>query len=465
MLIGVTPDGYGMASCDFVGISRKLLKAFFLYLGGKKLVTQPLEYSKGFYTRMCRTEMGDYRHKCIQRLEKVQDLVSHQVQSKKEVTFYDNYVNIETYYSNTITGRLDDAVAIMTNLQENELVIPGDGFGVFTQVAQIYGKQVVSGEKSLAMVAIAGQLGTSLVREDGIHTIERGVQKFGTRVLILLSFLWTIAPQIYRYCIQHSYRVLVYDTYIYYPLSTSLMEYGSEYLRGSEGIKWYGSIITLSEKLKETGKKPMMTQLVRGPLFIDSVKAVRQLAIYSELYPDKIQISEKSLIPKDELREMSAFHKFLVVQSKPVVWLIRCPHHRPDSGGIVFDLDNWSSLSDQIQVNKMIIGHVPERLIKGYFPLADLRVEMPRPKAMRSKRKKQHKIPMVVEGSKVVGLQTVRFIQNNKYYMASRSVLKPHVSPIFDDGEVKLVWLQKLAYVYEYSDMPHKFVSYHLNAG
>jgi len=465
MLIGVTPEGNGMACCDFIGISRGMLKSFFLYLGGKRFQTREVQLHKEFYTRMCRTELGEYRHQCVKRLDRVQTNLSHQTMSKKTCEFYEAKVNVDSYYTTTVLGRLNDAVAVMTNLQETEIVIPGDGFGVFSRVAQIFGKQVVSGESSLLMVSVAGELGTSLVREDGISTVQRGISKFGSNVLVFISFLWAVAPEIYRYCIQHGYRVLVYDTYLYYPLSSTLAEYSSQYLRGNIGIKWYGSAISLSEKLRETGHKPMLTQLVRGPLFIDSVKAVRQMAIYSEMYPDAIQISKRSLIKTEELVEMSYFHKFRVVDSRPVVWLIRCPHHRPDSGGVVFDLDNWSSLSDEIQINKMIIGHVPERLIKEYFPLADLRVEKPQPKSMRTKRKKPRKIPMIVEGSKVIGLQTVRFVQGNKYYMASRSVLRPFVAPLFDDGEVKLVWLQKLAYVYEYSDMPHKFVSYHLNAG
>jgi len=338
----------------------------------------------------------------------------------------------------------------------------------FTQIARIQGKQVISGDSSKVMVSWASKLGVELVCETGIQTINRGIQAFGVTALVLVSFLWAVAKDVLKYCVQQDLRFLVYDTYQYFPGASKLKEYGSGILRGTKGIGWLNIPFNLSEDRPLKGDKPMLTEIVKGPIFFDSAKGVRQISMYSEMYPGKIDVSSWSLIPSDELYEMSVIHNFNIVDARPVIWFVRCPHN--SGNGISYDLDTWQLIPWTVKISDMIIGSVSAQSVIDLFvrdmnnrPLVD-KPRVGRP-GIKQKKKGRAVDPYIVD-REFISNSSMWFRRGNKYYVKSACVIRPPPAVLYDDGDLKLVWLKAVSYIYELHDSdPNKgFVSYSLKS-
>jgi len=403
--------------------------------------------------------VGQYRERCVVVLESVQKMGVLPSFLKSDPSTYLKNNLIASYYNETILGRFDDAVALISNIDEPNLIIPGDGFGVFTKIGLLFGKNIVSGESSKAMVKWAKKSGSILVHEDGVGTVKRGIDRFGSGALILISFLWSVACEIIEYCYDHDYRVLVYDKFIYFKGSSKLIGYGSPILRGVRGIKWLNLPMKLSEEYVLKGHKPMLAELMRGPLFFDSVKSIQQISTYCEMYPDKVRVSLDSRIDHVELYEMSRIHHFLLVEDRPVIWFVRCPHNA--GSGLTYDVDLWQVVPHIMDINSMVIGTVPMDHMSELCPQRLIT------KGGTVKGNKHEKVKIITRprgiNGKIISKQNMRFKSGKKYYMKASARLIPHVRPIYVDDKVQLVWLRHRSYVYEECDSMTKYVRYVIN--
>jgi len=460
--IGQKFKSHVLACCDLSGISRYELKGFFLSLGQKKLVEKEEFVKETLYQSLpVLTPMGKYRQQCV---EMVDGIRQKGVVPKVEKGIIDTYTDSEkaqSYLSETLIGHLDDAVAILSNIDEPTIVIPGDGYGVFTQVARLLGKEVVSGDSSREMVKLALKLGTVIQCEDALKTVERGFRKFGKTCLVLISFLWTVVPAFISHCMEQGYRVLVYDKYLYYKGSSKLKSYGNELLRGVNGIGWLGLPFKLSEDHPLIGHKPMLTELMKGPLFFDSIKGLRQISMYAEMYPDQIQVSDQSKVDPGELYEMSQIHKFRVVKSKPVVWFVRVPHN--GGNGLVYDVDKWEVVPQTLDINAHLLGSVRADHMESLFGKHTL---VARGRGMGRGRGGARKVTTTprMAGNAMVSKQNRKFKLGRKYYMKASAKLTPYVKPLYKDDKVQVVWLRQGNYVYEEDIQKKTYVRCELSA-
>lgn len=458
--IGRAFIGLQLACCDLSDIPKQRLKGFFLRLGQKKYNLVPkIEKEAVYLVKPVSSIVGQYRERCVVVLESVQKMgvLPSILKSDPSIYLKDNL--IASYYNETILGRFDDAVALISNIDEPNLIIPGDGFGVFTKIGLLFGKNIVSGESSKIMVKWAKRSGSILVHEDGIGTVKRGIDRFGPGALILLSFLWSVAREIIEYCYDHDYRILVYDKFIYFKGSSKLIGYGSPILRGVRGIKWLNLPMKLSEEYVLKGHKPMLAELMRGPLFFDSVKSIQQISTYCEMYPDKVRVSLDSRIDCVELYEMSRIHHFLLVEDRPVIWFVRCPHNA--GSGLTYDVDRWQVIPHIMDINSMVIGTVPMDHMSELCPQRLIT------KGGTVKGNKHEKVKIITRprgtNGKIISKQNMRFKLGKKYYMKASARLTPHVRPIYVDDKVQLVWLKHRSYVYEERDSMTKYVRYVIN--
>jgi hypothetical protein len=311
------------------------------------------------------------------------------------------------------------------------------------------------------MVQWAKKTGVHLEHEDGIKTIQRGVSRFGVDCLVLISFLWTVARHVIEYCYSHKLRVLIYDKFIYYKGSSELVNYGSALLRGVRGIKWQNCPITLREGYEITGHKPMLEELMRGPLFFDAVKGIQQMSLYCEMYPNKVCVSMSSKIDPVELREMSLIHHFRLVDEKPVIWFVRCPHNA--GPGLTYDIDKWEIIASPFDINACIIGSVPVAHMVDLFP-QKLITKGGTVKGPKGRKRTKIIVPPRTFGAKIVSKQNMKFRTDRKYYLNVKARLIPEVRPIYVDDVVQLVWLRGTTYQYEEGNTKSKFISYTLNA-
>jgi len=446
--------------CDFSSFPMSIVQYFLLQLSQVKFgLPVPEVKEEKYEPKVVLSEMGQFRAKVVAKIEETESKKSQVYLEKDNTMTYYRDETVKMYFDRTAMGRLNDAASLMTNLVETQLIIPGDGYGIFTKVGQLSGKEIISGEVSRKMVNLANDLGVKLECEEGIKTIERGIEKFGTACLIFVSFLWTIAPKILDYVSQKHYRVLVYDKYLYYKGSSEHVEYGSRLLRGTRGTEWRGVPIKMSEETEYHVDKPMLTEITKGVLWFDSVKALRQIALYSEMYPWKIKVASTSKIKPVDLKEMSLIHKFLVVNDKPKIWLVRCPHNA--GNGLTYDVDLWKVVPDPVDVNKMIIGSIDTQHVQSLF----LRKLVSKGTGNRKRKiKKKHVSEPRINLSETISLQNTNFKKMSKYYLKSSAKLTPSVRPIFDDGVVQMVWLRGGTYVYEEGDSQTKYVNFVLTS-
>jgi len=450
--------GKNLAFCDLSGYSMYLLKGFLLTLSQKKFPSRPKSLDPNqIHVLKVDSELVKYRRKINLKLQSIQKVGVPFTMLKNDPTLYVDSARVSAYFYSTALGRMRDAVSIMSNLDESSLVIPADGFGIFTQVARNFGKEVVSGDSSHVMVKFAKDLGTDLVCEDGIETIRRGVKMFGQKVLIFLAFTWNVASHLIQMCVSSGYRILVYEKYLYYVSSSLLVEYNSSILKGTRGIKWLGIPMKLSESMKYHVDKPMLSELTKGPMYFDSEKGVRQISVYSELYPGKLVVSTQSSILSSDLYEMSQLHLFVLTPANPKVRLIRCPHNC-NSETVNWDLDTWKLLSIPIDINKMILGCVSYADLRELFSVPF--VSTSSAKVTSPKNRKKRVTKPIVMNRKLVSPSNFKIFMGAKYYMRSDAQLVPEVRPLFDNGKVKLVWLRLNAYTYIEDGGDNKFVRY-----
>jgi len=464
MHYGGQKRGEEIYRCDFSGLSRGIVQYFLLQLSQKKFLTESdKEKEVPYYPRVVLSEMGQFRAVVVKKLEQTELKKSQDYLEKNNTMTYNDDQSVKSYFDRTALGRLNDATMLMTNIDESSLIIPGDGYGVFTKVAQLTGKEVVSGEISRKIVNLAKSLGVELECEEGEKSIERGIEKFGLDCLILVSFLWSVAPKILEYISRKQYRVLVYDKFIYYKGSSDHVEYGSRVVRGVRGINWRGVPIKMSEEVNYHIDKPLLTEIVKGVLWFDSIKGIRQIAMYSEMYPNKLKVSKSSKVSRVELREMSLIHKFSLVEEEeePKVWLVRCPHNA--GKGLSYDIDLWRLISDPINVNKMIIGSVPTSYTTKLFSRDLVSKGSGKANSHRKVAKKNVCAPRQ-HLDEIVSLQNMRFEKLKKYYLKSGARLTPSVRPIYDDGIVQLVWLRGGTYLYEEGDSQTKYINFTLTS-
>lgn len=453
--------GSRVMACDFSGITKSRLKGFILWVGQKRFETiQADELDERYYVRGLPTPIEEYRSVVVQKLESVQKNIFQGSLVKNDARIYYEPHKIATYFRSIALGRVNDASYIFSNLETTNVIIPGDGFGIFTEMGRLMGKNVISGEKSVEMVKFARTLGTELVCEDGINTVLRGFEKFGIDSVVFISFLWTMQKELFFEVRKLGMKMLVYDKFIYYSGSSQMQSYGSRVLRGDVGIGWKGYPIELSEEINYHIDKPLLTEITKGNLYVDSFKGLRQLILYSEMYPSKLRITKQSCINPIELFEISMIHKFQLVDGNPSVRLIRCPHN---ARGLSWDIDTWTIIALPLDVNKYIIGSIPREDILELFdqPLISKGIGS---KGKGSKRKrKKIVVPPHVSKQHVVSNQTICFHAGGKYYLKSVAKLTPYVRPIFDNGKVQLVWLRGGTYVYE-EDQPNVYVRYQLSS-
>jgi len=457
MYLGGKLIGDRIASCDFSRAPLKLLMGFFLYLGQKKIdIVEPKKETPIYYIQDVKGPLGIFREKIVKRIDKYLVSGIDAKPNKKLQDTYESNQGLAEYFVEVGLGRIEDGVGIFMNLNTSNIIIPGDGCGIFSGVANALGKTVVSGDISRPMVEFARDLGVPMVVENGVMTIERGLKQFKEDYVILISFLWKLAPSIINYCVEKDLKFLVYDKFIYYRDSSKHIEYGSSVLRGVRGLGWKGLPIKLSEETKAHGSKPLLTEIVKGPLFFDSLKGLRQLAIYSEMYPFRIVVSTKSKVSSIELYEMSIIHKFELTNDEPKVWLVRCPHNA--GKGLSYDVDTWEVLKQSVDINAMVIGAVSQR-VTNLFPVAPYTQEI-KGKSSKVVRKHPVKFAARIVDSKVISNQIKTFVAGKKYYVPAKAVLVPYVEPLYQDSWVKLVWLRGPSYTYEFGDGEVKFVKF-----
>jgi len=181
--------GSRVMACDFSGITKARLKGFILWVGQKRFQTiQVDEPDEHYYVRGLPTPIEEYRSVVVQKLESVQKNVFQGSLVKNDARIYYESHKIATYFRSIALGRINDASYIFSNLEATNIIIPGDGFGIFTEMGRLMGKTVISGEKSIEMVKFSKTLGTDLVCEDGIDTVLRGFEKFGFNSVVFISF-------------------------------------------------------------------------------------------------------------------------------------------------------------------------------------------------------------------------------------------------------------------------------------
>jgi len=436
--------GENVAAVNFRNIPRALMKVFYLRLGNKKLLGEEIPVEERQEVPVPQSTMGVYREKCvdIQNEAYAMGLIADDHWSEQQT--YENKAMVRSYYCRTVTNRLDDAKMIMVNLNELNLIIPGDGYGVFSQMAIMTGKTVVSGDKSEQMVQLAQELGTDMKCETAQETILRGIEQFGRGALIFIAFLNSLVPGLMMWCVDQGYRILVYERYPYYSGSSKLREYGSKILRGVEGINWRGCILNLHEERFGKVKNPMLTQIVRGPIYIDSIRFIFQIAIYSESYPGQIVISRQSNVPVEELEEASRFHGIKLVDDDPKVAFVRSYHNARQCD--TYDADTWVRVPMQVTPAHILLGAVDrgylEKLMKYVKFVGPLR------KGKRKKKNQMNRGAVLVDQANLVPNGHNTFVMGQKYYISALARLVPYVKPIYKDKVVQLVWLKTLTYKY-----------------
>lgn len=454
--------GTSLYRCDFSGMSRSVVQNILLLLSQKKFDVSPkVDVVPIPNSTPMRSPMSLYRSRVIRKLEMLEKTQATYLLKKHDPMMYYHEDSVLQYFKETAQNRLSDAISIMSNLNVTNVIIPGDGFGFFSQVAKYLHKNVVSGESSRMMVGVAAELGTELTCENGISTINRGFEKYGTDCVVFVSFLWAVAPDVIDYGRSLGLRMLNYDKFLYYRGSSDHVEYGSRALRGSKELPWHGLPIKLSEEKNYHTDKPLLTEIMKGPLYFDSLKGLRQLVLYSEMYPFKIQISKESKILASDLQEASKLHSFLLVDKKPCVWLVRCPHNA--GKGLAYDIDTWKIIPSPVDINPHIIGSVSSVHLKKIFSRMIVSHGSGKSSKHRKGTKNTTTVPREYSGE-MVSLQNVKFIRNTKYYMKSMVTLTPPVRTIFDDGIVQLVWLKSGTYYYEEDYGAKKYVGFTLSS-
>jgi hypothetical protein len=458
MMFHGKPGPTRAAACDFSGFRKAQLLGFLLQLSQKKFVERKEEEEEVYYVKPVLTSVEKLRVLVVAEMEAEPKLDVTYFRKNDPETYFDT-LSSRTYYRATCLGRLTDAVQIFQNLKETQLIIPGDGYGIFTAVGRLMGKEIVSGDSSVQMIKIAEKLEVEIRLETAEMTVDRGIEKFGPHALIFLSFLWAVASSIFAYCRRSGYRVLVYDKYTYYPGASEHIEYGSKLLRGPIDLEWRGLRMELSERQIEKGQKPLLTEIVKGPLSFDHIKGIKQIAIYSEMYPMKLKVSVYTEIPKKELQEMAIRHKFLIVKTCPLITIVRLWHNsRPN---LSYDVDNWSIIPWTIDISKLIIGSVDQAALRILFGDRIKKVEPVSSKAKIGKKRVSLQPPFE-EGTKFISGQNVVFVANRKYYLDRRVVLEPEEPNLYRDEYLRVVWLKRSRYKYELDKGINSYTAYNL---
>jgi len=476
--LGCTGIGDKIACIDLEGIPKSTLTGFFLCISQKRYsdaVIVPVKVPVPVVLSPVLAPIDQFRRKVVELVVSIESGKKLQHVPAGEPSTYEHRLTSEMYIRETAIKHLNDAVEIVSNIECDKIIIPGDGIGVFTQVARIMGKDVVSGDSSSHMVDIACGLGiTNYKQEHGIDTIERAVNEFNSRVqsdedsesagdvkdtpsyevVVFLSFLWKLAPDILLYCRANCLPYIVYDTSSYYPGSSEMVDLGNNILKCTKGVRWAHRRVKLREMKYVYDHKPMIDKIGSGVIYFDSVKGLRQVFPYTEINPGLVRVSRKSLQSGDDpgsddgrLVEMSKIHKFELVDCVPDVRFLRIPHNV--GPGLNYDIDTWKLFDGLIDIADNIVGNVRIDYVQelyGSLVGAGMRKAGGggRTKHLVSRKK------AYVDGRYYLPRPGKRYFQNSKYYIMAAAQMIPVPKILWTNGKLSLVWLVADHYGYDY---------------